>query len=85
MRCWEALGTRALMVSDAGNYPEGMVDGATIRTYRSPEEAVAVIGHALQNPPELQAIADAGYDMVRTRYSKARQWADFQKLVAGHF
>ena len=85
MRCWEALGTRALMVSDAGNYPEGMVDCTTIRTYRSPEEAVAVIGHALQNPPELQAIADAGYDMVRTRYSKARQWADFQKLVAGHF
>lgn len=85
MRCWEALGAGALMVSDAGNYPEGMVDGTTIRTYRSQEEAVAVIRHALQNPGERQSIADAGNDMVRTRYSKARQWADFQKLVADHF
>jgi len=85
MRCWEALGVRSLMVSDAGNYPDGMKDGATIRTYRSPKEAVEVIEDALANPARSQAIADAGYEMVRTRYSKQRQWDDFQKLVAAHF
>jgi hypothetical protein len=85
MRCWEALGSRSLMVSDTGNYPEGMVDGKTIRTFGTAEEAVSVIGHALAHPDERQQIANAGYDMVRTRYSKARQWADFQKLVADYF
>ena len=62
-----------------------MVDGRTVRTYRSPEEAVAVIEQMLARPDERHRIADAGYDMVRTRYSKARQWADFQKLVADNF
>lgn len=85
MRCWEALGARALMVSDVGNYPEGFIDGETMRTYRTPEEAVAVIEEALANPAERRRIADAGYAMVTTRYSKSRQWQDFQKLVADHF
>lgn len=85
MRCWEALGGRTAMVSDAGNYPDGFVDGETMRVYRTPQEAVGIIEELLQNPTERQRIADAGNTMVRTRYSKERQWADFQKLVADHF
>lgn len=85
MRCWEALGARSLMVTDAGNYPEGMVDGETMRTYQSPAEAVAVIKEMLASHDERQRIANAGNTRVRERYSKARQWADFQKLVADNF
>lgn len=85
MRCWEALGARALMVTDAGNYPDGMVDRQTMRTYRTPEEAVDIIEEMLAAPDECRRIADAGNALVRERYSKTRQWLDFQKLVADNF
>lgn len=85
MRCWEALGARALMVSDAGAYPEGMRDGVTMRTYQTPEEAVSVIESALSRPQETSDIAAAGHEMVRTLYSKERQWNAFQKIVESRF
>jgi len=40
MRCFEALVVGSLLLSDQGNYPEGMKDGQTIATYDSPEQAV---------------------------------------------
>ena len=85
MRCWEALGARTLLLSDEGNYPAGMVDGETIRTYRSPRHAVELIGDSLDNFAGCRCVAAAGHDMIRTRYSKAAQWACFQRLVAEHF
>jgi hypothetical protein len=85
MRCWETLGTRALLVSDDGNYPAGMVDGATIRTYKSPEHAVEIIETSLANDSERRRIAGAGYEMIRTRHSKAAQWDQFQRIVTENF
>ena len=35
MRCFEALGARSLLLSDQGNYPDGMNNGRTITTYSS--------------------------------------------------
>jgi hypothetical protein len=81
MRCFETLGSRSLLLSDAGRYPEGMVDDLTIRTYRSADEAAASIVHLLREPQQARRIADAGYRMVRTRYSKKMQWAEFVELA----
>jgi glycosyl transferase family 1 len=81
MRCWESLGAGALMVSDAGNYPEGMRDGETIATYGSADDAVRKIEHYLRRPDEARSIAGAGHAMIRDRYSKRNQWLAFQKLV----
>jgi hypothetical protein len=85
MRCWEALGARTLLLSDAGHYPAGMVDGETIRTYRSPRHAIELIADSLGNVEGCRGVAAAGHDMIRTRYSKAAQWASFQRLVVEHF
>ena len=35
MRCFEAMGCGALLVSDVGNYPVGMEAGVTMETYAS--------------------------------------------------
>lgn len=80
MRCFEAMGARACLVSDVGNYPEGMEDGATLRLYDSPEAAVRVIEELIATEQD-RAVAAAGQEMVRTRYSKERQWARFQELA----
>ncbi len=82
MRCFEALGSQSLLLSDQGNYPEGMTDGETLVTYDSSRQAVAQIKAMLENPERRLALARAGHEMVSTRYSKEVQWKRFEALVA---
>ena len=80
MRCWEALGCGALMVSDPGTYPPGMTDGTTMQLYPSPQDAARTIEAALHDEPKRRALALAGQRMIARQYSKQRQWSDFQRL-----
>jgi glycosyltransferase involved in cell wall biosynthesis len=82
MRCFEALGSGALLLSDEGNYPEGMVNGETIVTYNSAEHAVRQVKAFLADPERRLGLARAGHEMVSTRYSKEVQWQRFEALVA---
>lgn len=81
MRCFEAMGCGALLVSDAGRYPEGMVEGQTTLTYATASDVVALLESALARPAELQGMARRGRDVMETQYSKQRQWDAFQRLV----
>jgi hypothetical protein len=82
MRCFEALGSASLLLSDDGNYPEGMSNGETMVTYVSPEQAVKQVKALLGSPEQRLIIAGAGQQMVSTRYSKQAQWKRFEALVA---
>ena len=82
MRCFEALGAGSLLLSDEGDYPEGMSDGQTIMTYRSPGHAVQQVEILLDASQRRLAVARAGHEMVSTRYSKEAQWKRFEALVA---
>jgi glycosyltransferase involved in cell wall biosynthesis len=82
MRCFEALGGGAMLLSDEGDYPEGMRDGETIVTYNSPEQAVNRIETLLEDSEPRLRVARAGHEMVSTRYSKEAQWKRFEALVA---
>jgi glycosyl transferase family 1 len=82
MRCFEALGGGALLLTDEGNYPEGMTDGQTMVTYSSPRHAVEQIRALLGDPARRLSMARAGHDMVAARYSKEHQWKQFESLVA---
>ncbi|MBR0875117.1 glycosyltransferase family 1 protein [Bradyrhizobium tropiciagri] len=81
MRCFEAMGCGALLVSDAGNYPEGMQGGETIAIYNSGNDCPIKIEACLRDWDELQATAEKGRRAVRDLYSKERQWALFGKLL----
>ena len=81
MRCFEALGCGALMISDAGRYPSGFVSGQTMLTYRTSSEAVQVIRSALDAWSTTRDIASKGHAMVRERYSKESQWREFKRIV----
>jgi hypothetical protein len=82
MRCFEALGSGSLLLSDHGNYPEGMKDGQTIATYDSPEQAVRQVRTLLDDSERRSGVARAGHEMVSTLYSKEAQWRRFEALVA---
>ncbi len=81
MRCFEAMGCGALMVSDQGRYPEGFENGSTIVEYADAHDAVGQIRSALADEPRRRRVATAGHALLRDCYSKDRQWADFERLV----
>jgi hypothetical protein len=81
MRCFEATGCGALLLTDAGLYPDGFLDGETMVTYSSPAQIPEVIKRLVEDASWANSIARAGCAMVRDRFSKERQWAKFQELV----
>ncbi|CAB3880917.1 glycosyltransferase [Achromobacter dolens] len=81
MRCFEAMGCGALMLSDAGRYPQGMQDGVNMLTYRDGDDAVRLAQDILAKPEALHRMAAAGHESVSTIYSKASQWRDFKNIV----
>lgn len=81
MRCFEAMGCGAMMVSDTGNYPQGMVNGDSMVTYQDSADAVRQIRAALQQPALRQQLASRGHELMSTTYSKAAQWKAFVALV----
>lgn len=81
MRCFEALGCGALLMSDAGSYPAGMTDGLTIATYDDADDAVRQVLCLLEATETRQRIARDGHEMLSQRYSKDAQWAAFKALT----
>jgi hypothetical protein len=82
MRCFEAMGCGALLVSDAGNYPNGMAPGVTIEAYDSPDRAIELVSESLDNWPPRAKMAAEGRRLVSQLYSKSLQWKSFIDLVA---
>jgi len=82
MRCFESMGCRALLLSDEGVYPAGMVGGQTLVTYRSPANLVVKLRELLQVPEVMMGIAQAGHEMVCREYAKQVQWSAFEALVS---
>lgn len=81
MRCFEAMGCSALLLGDAGMYPDGMRDGETLLTYSSPAEAKILVEQVISNWNRYARTAEQANHMVRTLYSKRNQWSAFGRLV----
>lgn len=81
MRCFEAMGCGALMISDAGKYPAEMQDGVNMVTYTDPVDAVKRVKTMLNAPEKRMKLASAGAKTMREKYSKERQWRAFISIV----
>jgi hypothetical protein len=82
MRCFEAMGCGALLVSDSGNYPDGMIENETMIIYRTAEDCAAQIERVLADWPNMHKVAGAGRSRMRQLYSKELQWISFENIVA---
>lgn len=82
MRCFEAMGCGALMISDSGHYPAGMINGETMLTYDKTADVVSLIARTLAQSPLLERIALTGNLLMRHKYSKAQQWETFVNLIS---
>jgi len=83
MRCFEALGCGALMVSDAGNYPAGFEPSVNMLVYDAPDDAAALIHSCLADAETRIALTNRGKSLVQSRFSKSQQWRSFCQLVEG--
>ena len=81
MRCWEAMGCGALMLSDQGIYPPGMTPGADFAPYDGSDDALTKIEQILADYDRWRPTAARGLATMETIYSKEAQWAAFSKLV----
>ncbi|RXG94530.1 glycosyltransferase [Bradyrhizobium zhanjiangense] len=81
MRCFEAPGCGAVLLTDAGSYPEGFVNGETMLEYSSPAQIPELIGRLMKDENLATSIARAGHAMVKERYNKVLQWTKFQELI----
>ncbi len=81
MRCFEVLGCRAAMVSDAGRYPSEMDSEHSMIMYTDFHNVAAIVEKSLRDEAQRRAIADRGFQIMRSRYSKQRQWTEFCALV----
>jgi hypothetical protein len=81
MRCFEALGCGAVLLTDSGRYPEGFVDGETMVTYSSSDQISTLTRRLIADESWANSIAKAGRILMRDRYSKERQWTRFQELI----
>ena len=82
MRCFEAMGCSALLLGDAGAYPDGMRDDETLLTYSSPAEAKALAERIVSDWSRYAKTAEQANQMVRTLSSKQNQWSAFCRLVS---
>jgi spore maturation protein CgeB len=82
MRCFEAMGCGALLLSDAGKYPEGMNSGETMITYETGGDCLNQIRLHLANWSDGQRIAKKGRSRIGDLYSKERQWVLFESVLA---
>ena len=82
MRCFEAMGCGALLLTDSGLYPEGMMDGQTIVTYKNSDEALDLALRYLSDPQDASVIAKRGRQTVEQLYSKTAQWQLFCEIVS---
>jgi spore maturation protein CgeB len=81
MRCFEAMGCGATLLSDEGNYPEGMLDGVNLVTYSSKHDVNDKILDLLNSLDLRQKISQNGLELMRERYNKLQQWDHFQSLI----
>ncbi|MGH7294342.1 MAG: glycosyltransferase family protein, partial [Polyangiaceae bacterium] len=81
MRCFEALGCGALLLSDRGRYPEGFTPGENMITYGTAQDAADQVVRHLADQETSRRIAAAGAEMIRSKYSKAAQWKNFRELI----
>jgi spore maturation protein CgeB len=82
MRCFEAMGCSALLLGDAGVYPDGMRDGETLLAYSSPAEARELAQRVVNDWSRFAKTAERATHVVRTLYSKRKQWSAFCQLVS---
>lgn len=81
MRCFEAMGCGAAMLSDEGIYPEGMIAGENFFTYKDSDQIQKILNKLLSDPGVLLKTGAKAHQDMRAIFSKEIQWNAFCKFL----
>jgi len=80
-RVFEALGNGALLITEAGIYPEGLIEGEDYITYQHIDELPELLSKVLSHWQHYKGIADHGLAKVHQCYGQANQWETFTAIT----
>ncbi len=83
-RVFEALGNGALLISEAGIYPDGLEPGVDFLTYNSISELPELINNALNNWEQFKILAETGREKVNQLYSQQKRWETFERMIVAN-
>jgi spore maturation protein CgeB len=81
MRVFEAMGNGALLISEMGNYPAGLIPDEDFLTYASFRELIEKLEKSLENWNVYQDLAARSAKKIHKIFSKQNQWEQFQNIV----
>jgi glycosyltransferase involved in cell wall biosynthesis len=81
MRCFEAMGCGAAMLSDDGIYPQGMVPNENFFIYNDSDRIQNIIERLLSDPALLRKIGSKANQDMRSIFNKDVQWEAFLKIL----
>jgi hypothetical protein len=83
-RVFEALGNGALLISEAGIYPQGLIAGEDFLTYNSITELPELLSRVLNNWEQYKMIAQNGRYKVNQLYSQLSRWKKFEQMIVAN-
>jgi spore maturation protein CgeB len=81
MRIYEAISGGALLISEDGIYPEGLIPGEDFLSFQDTQELFSKIDYALSLPDQGRSIAERTREKLSKLFSKSQQWSKFQEVV----
>ena len=81
MRLYEATGMGALLITDAKDNLRELFSDKEVVTYRSPDEAIEMVGYYLSHPDERQAIAAAGQARTLREHTYEQRMAELAHIL----
>lgn len=82
MRCFEALGCGAAMLSDRGMYSDGFTPGTHFDTFNDGSDVITKIKKWLAAPTDVELMARRGFEFVKNNFTQEKQWRMFKQLAS---
>jgi hypothetical protein len=82
MRVFESIGNGALLISERGNYPDGLIPDEDFLTYEGFDELIEKIELALGNWDLYRQLARKASEKAKSIFSKEYQWKKFKEIVS---
>ena len=81
IRCFEALTSGGLLVSDKGNYPPEFRESHNFVAYSGLDDLIEIMRQIIKYPERYQSIAKNGFSMIHEIYSKKIQMERFHSFL----
>jgi hypothetical protein len=81
MRVFESIGNGALLISERGNYPDGLIPDEDFITYDGFDELIEKIELVLTNWNFYQQFAQKSTEKAKILFSKEAQWEKFKEIA----